>query len=143
MLLEHVPFAGRVWALAFLTALAPSGRYAQAQGRRHKPLTERAPAYVQASWTLATGSQGLLLQTAESTRSAFTETFAGVYTMASATTVKERIELQTTFFRMSATRAVSEGSRFARASIDLAESASAPLQARAVAAAEAVAALKA
>ena len=42
MLLAPVPFAGRVWALAFLTALAPSGRYAQAQGRRHKPLTDRA-----------------------------------------------------------------------------------------------------
>ena len=42
MLLAPVPFAGRVWALPFLTALAPSERYAQARGRRHKPLTERA-----------------------------------------------------------------------------------------------------
>ncbi len=42
MLLAPVPFAGRVWALPFLTALAPSERYAQEQGRRHKPLTERA-----------------------------------------------------------------------------------------------------
>ena len=42
MLLAPVPFAGKVWALPFLTALAPSERYAQAQGRRHKPLTERA-----------------------------------------------------------------------------------------------------
>jgi hypothetical protein len=34
-----LPWAGRVWALPFLTALAPSERYAQAQGRRHKPIT--------------------------------------------------------------------------------------------------------
>jgi len=31
-----------VWALPFLTALAPSERYAQAQGRRHKLLTDWA-----------------------------------------------------------------------------------------------------
>lgn len=42
MLLTPVPFAGKVWALPFLTALAPSERYAQSQGRQHKPLTERA-----------------------------------------------------------------------------------------------------
>ncbi len=40
MLLTPVPFAGRVWALPFLTALAPSERYAKARGRRHKPLTD-------------------------------------------------------------------------------------------------------
>ncbi len=38
MLLAPVPFAGRVWALPFLTALAPSERHAQAQGGRHKLL---------------------------------------------------------------------------------------------------------
>ena len=42
MLLAPVPFAGRVWALPFLTALAPSERYAQTQGRRHKLLTDWA-----------------------------------------------------------------------------------------------------
>jgi len=42
MLLAPVPFAGRVWALPFLTALAPSERYAQEQGCRHKLLTDRA-----------------------------------------------------------------------------------------------------
>jgi hypothetical protein len=39
MLLVPIPWAGRVWALPFLTALAPSERYAQARGRRHKPIT--------------------------------------------------------------------------------------------------------
>jgi hypothetical protein len=41
-LLAPIPWAGRVWALPFLTALAPSERYAQARGQRHKKLTERA-----------------------------------------------------------------------------------------------------
>lgn len=39
MVLVPIPWAGRVWALPFLTALAPSERYAQARGRRHKSLT--------------------------------------------------------------------------------------------------------
>ena len=40
MLLAPVPWAGRVWALPFLTALAPSERFCQAHGRRHKKLTD-------------------------------------------------------------------------------------------------------
>jgi hypothetical protein len=39
LLLVPIPWAGRVWALPFLTALAPSERYAQQRGRRHKPIT--------------------------------------------------------------------------------------------------------
>ena len=42
MLLAPVPWAGRVWALPFLTALAPSEGLAREQGRRHKRLTDRA-----------------------------------------------------------------------------------------------------
>jgi hypothetical protein len=42
MLLAPVPWAGRVWALPFLTALAPSGRYCRDHGRRHKKLTDWA-----------------------------------------------------------------------------------------------------
>ena len=41
-LLAEVPWAGRVWALPFLCALAHSERYAREQGRRHKPLREWA-----------------------------------------------------------------------------------------------------
>ena len=37
-----VPFAGRRWALPFLTVLAPSSGWSEAQGRRHKTLTDRA-----------------------------------------------------------------------------------------------------
>jgi DDE superfamily endonuclease len=42
MLLVEVPWASRVWALPFLSALAPSERYAARRGRRHKKLTEWA-----------------------------------------------------------------------------------------------------
>ena len=37
-----VPFAGRRWALPFLTVLAPSARWSEARGRRHKTLTDWA-----------------------------------------------------------------------------------------------------
>ena len=40
MWLGHVPWAGRDWALPVLTVLAPSSRYYQQQGRRHKMLTD-------------------------------------------------------------------------------------------------------
>jgi hypothetical protein len=42
MLLAPIPWAGRVWALPFLTALAPSERYGREQGKRHKKLTDWA-----------------------------------------------------------------------------------------------------
>jgi hypothetical protein len=42
MMLVEVPWASRVWALPFLSALAPSERYAAQRGRRHKKITEWA-----------------------------------------------------------------------------------------------------
>ena len=42
MWLGHVPWAGRYWALPFLTVLAPSERYHRQRGRRHKKLTDWA-----------------------------------------------------------------------------------------------------
>ena len=42
MLLAPVPWAGRIWALPFLTALAPSERHCRERGKRHKKLTEWA-----------------------------------------------------------------------------------------------------
>jgi hypothetical protein len=42
MLLVEVPWAARTWALPFLSALAPSERYAAKRGRRHKKITEWA-----------------------------------------------------------------------------------------------------
>lgn len=38
MLLAPISWAGRVWALPFLTVLAPSERYHQERGKRHKTL---------------------------------------------------------------------------------------------------------
>ena len=40
MLLAPIPWAGRVWALPFLTALVPSERTSRAQGRRHRSLLD-------------------------------------------------------------------------------------------------------
>src|ERR687889_1738007 len=40
MLLVHIPWAGRIWGLPFLTTLAPSERHARRAGRRHKPLAD-------------------------------------------------------------------------------------------------------
>jgi DDE superfamily endonuclease len=42
MLLVPVPWAGRVWALPFLSILAPSERYATERGKRHKKITDWA-----------------------------------------------------------------------------------------------------
>jgi hypothetical protein len=42
MLLVEVPWTSRVWALPFLSALAPSERYAAKRGKRHKKITEWA-----------------------------------------------------------------------------------------------------
>jgi hypothetical protein len=42
MLVAPIPWAGRIWALPFLTALAPSERYCRERGRRHKKLTDWA-----------------------------------------------------------------------------------------------------
>ena len=42
MLLVPVPWAGRVWALPFLSILAPSERYATERSKRHKKITDWA-----------------------------------------------------------------------------------------------------
>jgi hypothetical protein len=42
MLLTPIPWAKRVWALPFLTVLAPSERYYKDKARKHKKLTEWA-----------------------------------------------------------------------------------------------------
>ncbi len=42
MLLTPIPWAKRVWALPFLTVLAPSERYYAGKARKHKKLTEWA-----------------------------------------------------------------------------------------------------
>lgn len=41
-LLAEIPWAGRVWALPVLSALAPSERYCHERGIRHKKITELA-----------------------------------------------------------------------------------------------------
>jgi hypothetical protein len=39
-ILAEAPWAGRIWGLPFLTVLAPSERYNQTRGRRHKTLPD-------------------------------------------------------------------------------------------------------
>lgn len=46
MMLARIPWADRVWALPFLTVLAPSERYYQVQGRQPQSLLDRAPQMV-------------------------------------------------------------------------------------------------
>lgn len=42
MWLTNIPWAARIWALPFLTVLAPSERYHDRRGRRHKKITDWA-----------------------------------------------------------------------------------------------------
>ena len=42
MLLVPIPWAGRVWALPFLSILAPSERYTAQRGKQHKKITDWA-----------------------------------------------------------------------------------------------------
>ena len=42
MLLTPIPWANRIWALPFLTALVPSQRYNEERGHRHRTLTDWA-----------------------------------------------------------------------------------------------------
>ncbi|MFV1917777.1 MAG: transposase [Patescibacteria group bacterium] len=42
MLLTSIPWANRIWALPFLTVLAPSQRYHKQQGKQHKKLSDWA-----------------------------------------------------------------------------------------------------
>ena len=93
-------------------------------------------AVAQSVQILAAESQDLFRQAAEASQAAFTESLTNMRAIASAKTLKQRLELQANFVRTSAISAVSEGSRFARAGIDLAEKASAPIAARAYLAAE-------
>jgi hypothetical protein len=99
-------------------------------------------ALAQAGQIMITGSQDLFRQMAASSQSAFAEAMSGFQALASAKTVKERVELQASLTRTSASRAVSEGSRFAQASIELLQRASAPLTDSAALAAETFATLK-
>lgn len=93
-------------------------------------------ALAQAGQIFAAESQDLFRQAAAAGQAAFTESLNNLRAITSAKTMKERLELQANFVRTSAISAVSESSRLARAGIDLAEKASAPIAARAYLAAE-------
>jgi len=93
-------------------------------------------AVAQASQIFAAEAKDMLQQAAAVNQAAFTESLNNMRAIASAKTLKQRLELQANFARTSAIWAISESSRFARATVDLAEKASAPIAARAYLAAE-------
>jgi hypothetical protein len=90
----------------------------------------------EASRILAAGLTDLFRQIAASSQEAFADASSSLRAITTAATVQEKLELQTNFVRTSTTRAVSEASRFARAGVELADKASAPLLARATLAVE-------
>ena len=79
MLLAPVPFAGRVWALPFLTALAPSERYAQTQGRRPQAADRPGTPAPSAARALAAGpGRSLRWPTAATPPSSCSAPYAGM-----------------------------------------------------------------
>lgn len=84
-------------------------------------------AYVQANQIFAAEMQDMFRQMAASAQSVMAESLSGFRALVAAKGTKERLELQATLSRTAAIWAVSEASRFARAGIDLAEKASAPI----------------
>ncbi len=46
LLIVDIPWIGRAWALPFLTVLAPSERYDQRRGRKHRKVLDKAAAMV-------------------------------------------------------------------------------------------------
>lgn len=46
MLIVDIPWSGRSWALPFLTVLAPSERYDEQRGRKHRKVLDKAAAMV-------------------------------------------------------------------------------------------------
>src|SRR5258708_20120846 len=46
MLIVNIPWTDRAWALPFLTVLAPSKRYDQQRGRKHRTVLDKAAALV-------------------------------------------------------------------------------------------------
>jgi hypothetical protein len=54
MLIVEIPWTQRAWALPFLTVLAPSKRYDQQRGRKHRTVLDKAAAMVRlVRWWLA------------------------------------------------------------------------------------------
>jgi len=77
MLLTPIPWANRIWALPFITVLAPSKRYHDEKGKKHKKLSDwtRQICFLLARWLtdfqmvmIAYGPNALLKLFAETRR---------------------------------------------------------------------------
>jgi hypothetical protein len=100
-------------------------------------------AFNKAGKLLASGSMDMMNKMAASSQAATAECLAGLRSLVLAKTAKERFELQLSLTRATAEWALTETSKFGKASIALTEEASAPLIAHAVNIAETLTALKA
>jgi hypothetical protein len=95
MLLSHIPFAGRVWALPVFTVLAPSERYDQQRGRTHKTLSERTHLVLRG---LRRWLPGRSLVVAADGEYAVMELLAAVATMKEPVTMVTRLRLDARLF---------------------------------------------
>ncbi len=93
-------------------------------------------ALMKSGQVLTAGLTELSKLMAETARANMEETMATFRAMSTAKSVKEAMELQTSFARTSVEKAMSEGSRITEHSLKLAEQAMAPLSARVNAAVE-------
>ena len=95
MLLAPIPWAERVWALPFLTVLAPSERYHQRLGKRHKQLTDWARQMVTQlrQWL----PERLLVVVADSSYAAI-ELLAACQTLSTPVTLVTRLRLDAALY---------------------------------------------
>jgi hypothetical protein len=94
-LLAEIPWAGRIWGLPFLTALAPSDRSSLAQKRRHKTVTARGRQLIRQlrRWL----PDRLLVVVADGTYATF-ELLADAARLAQPVTVITRLRLDAALF---------------------------------------------
>lgn len=95
MLLAPIPWAQRVWALPFLTVLAPSERYHQEHGQQHKQITDWARQMIMQIRTWLPKRQ--LVVTADSSYAAL-ELLAASQGLAEPVTIVTRLRLDAALY---------------------------------------------
>jgi len=101
MLLTSIPWAKRVWALPFLTVLAPSERYHQQRGRPHKKLTDHARQMIAQVRRWLPNRQ--IVVTADSSY-AVLELLAAAYSLPQPVTMVTRLRLDAALYQPAAPR---------------------------------------
>lgn len=93
-------------------------------------------AYAEAGRIMGSESQAMFRRLITSSQSSSAETLSGLKTLMSAKTFKESLEVRAALSTTAAIWAISEATNFARSGVEMAEKVSAPILARAYAAAE-------